>query len=55
MPPSKVPETETVPEILAEPAEDGHAPVGVPPLGGVVVLVGPGVGLVVGVVPPPLE
>ncbi|GAA2576447.1 hypothetical protein GCM10010435_60710 [Winogradskya consettensis] len=51
MPPSKVPETETVPEIDTEPAELGHAPVGVPVLGGVVV--GLAVGVVVGVVLPP--
>src|SRR5690348_4195264 len=54
MPPSKVPETETVLEILTEPAEDGHEPVGVPglpvgPVVGLVVAVGP----VVGVEPPP--
>jgi len=49
MPPSKVPETETVPEMLTEPAEDGQAPVGVPGL-----LVGPVVGLVVGLVVGPV-
>src|SRR4051794_11899332 len=43
MPPSKVPETETVPVIFTEPAEDGQAPVGAPGLP-----VGPGVGLTVG-------
>jgi hypothetical protein len=55
MPPSKVPETETVAEMLTEPAEVGHTPVGAPglPVGlvvGVVVgaVVGPVVGLVVG-------
>jgi hypothetical protein len=57
MPPSKVPETETVPEIFTEPVEVGHAPVGVPvpPVGvgpAVGLLVGPAVGLLVGLEPP---
>ncbi|GGN33185.1 hypothetical protein GCM10010109_54960 [Actinoplanes campanulatus] len=55
MPPSKVPETLTVPEIDTVPAEDGHAPVGVPGLlvGPVVgLVVGPAVGLLVGFDPP---
>ncbi|WP_225852108.1 hypothetical protein [Micromonospora sp. AMSO12t] len=45
----------TVPEMLTEPADDGHAPVGVPGLLvglAVGLLVGPLVGLVVGVDPP---
>jgi hypothetical protein len=63
MPPSKVPETETVPVIFTEPAEAGQEPFGVPGVPGVPGLpVGPGVGLVVGPavgpvvgVEPPLE
>src|SRR3954466_10340064 len=48
IPPSYVPETLIVPEIETEPAELGHAPVGVPvPPPGLVV--GLAVGLVVGV------
>src|SRR5689334_22388249 len=51
IPPSNVPVTEIVPETLTEPAELGHAPVGVPvpPVG---LGVGLAVGLVVGVEPP---
>src|SRR4051794_30154939 len=45
MPPSKVPETEIVPETLTEPPDAGHEPVGVP---GPPVGVGPAVGLAVG-------
>src|SRR5687768_6771507 len=57
MPPSKVPETLTVPEIVTEPAELGHAPVGVPvpPVGpglAVGLVVGLAVGLLVGFEPP---
>src|SRR3954469_5724748 len=55
MPPSKVPETLMVEEMLTEPAEDGHDPVGVPepPVGlGVGLAVGLVVGPVVGVEPP---
>ncbi|GLY24531.1 hypothetical protein Misp04_42630 [Micromonospora sp. NBRC 101691] len=44
-----MPETLTVPEMLTEPADDGHAPVGVPGLP-----VGPGVGLLVGLAVGPL-
>jgi hypothetical protein len=55
MPPSKVPETVTVPVIRSEPAEAGHEPVGAPglPVGpGVGPVVGGVVGEVVGVEPP---